>query len=204
MKITVHKLIALAFLLALFGCSTEEPKQKGDEFRRRHSQDFRKINPNYFPYFLGTTIGIVVIGTLFLVTRNNKKEKQKRENLLSQITKSRKAGEIMDADYEEIKKDLDPMNYKPLLRSFEFALANKRRFDFLHSKYPKQIAMDLFEQKTWVGMSVEQLIDSKGHPKRTEEEILTNKTIRTYIYERPGGIETYNIVDGMLESADKT
>jgi hypothetical protein len=166
---------------------------KGGKFR---------LNPVYVPIIFGGIIMVIVGGLVTIVVTNRKRDKSRKQLLVSEINKAIKSGDILDEDQEEINKALDPIIYPVLVRKFEFALANKRRSDFLNAKYPKERARELFEQKVWIGMTIEQLIDSRGHANRKEDDISKTKTTKKYIYVSPKGEETFCFVDGVLESIE--
>jgi hypothetical protein len=159
-----------------------------------------RLNPLYVPIIFGGIVTIVVGGIITVIVVGRKRDKARKERIISEIDKAYKSGEVLDTDYEEIKKGLDPIRYVWLVRTFDFALANKRRFDYLHSKYPKEKALDLFEKKHWIGMTVEQLVDSRGHPNKKEDEILKTRTTKKYFYTSGKGQEIFNFVEGVLES----
>lgn len=52
----------------------------------------------------------------------------------------------------------------------------------LIDKYGKDTAQKLINQEYWIGMTDQQLIDSKGEPDKIEKEILKTKTKEIYIY----------------------
>jgi hypothetical protein len=193
-------MLALVFVT---GCGSRDinGQKKMEDLYVENGGKFR-LNPVYVPIIFGVIITLVVGGIITVIVVGRKRDKNRKELIVSDIDKAHKSGDILDADYEEIKKGLDPINYTWLARTFDFALANKRRSDYLLSKYPKEIAKDLFEQKLWIGMTIEQLVDSRGHPTKKEDEILKTKTTRKYIYTSAKGTETLCFVDGILDRID--
>jgi hypothetical protein len=159
------------------------------------------INPEHFRLLLILTGLAVLAGVIAVVIRSSRRDKQKRADLVSQIEKAYKSGDILDVDHEELKKGLEPMRYDWLVKTFGMALTNKRRHNYLYSKYPKETAKDLFEYKHWIGMSIEQLIDSRGHADKTEDEILKMATTKILTYRTPNGEESFSFVKGVLEKA---
>ncbi len=180
------------------GCGSED-NSGGEETIYEDEGNLPFKIDRYLSVLLAGTITLAVGGIVVGVVISKKRDKTKKAFLVSQINKAYNSGEILDADYEELKKGLDPIQYKWLGKTFDYAVANKRRYNYLHSKYPKDIALDLFEQKHWTGMTTEQLVDSKGHPTRTDEEILKTKTIKVFIYETSNGQELFSFVGGVLE-----
>lgn len=187
----VKVLVLLLMMLATTGYA-----QDGEVFDEE--PPFR-VNPNHFRVLLAGTVLIAIAGTILIVKRSYKREKKKKEDLVAEISKAYKSGSILDTDHDELKKGLDPIRYAWLMKNFEYALSNKRRHDYLYSKYPKDLATDLFEQKHWIGMTAEQLIDSRGHAHTTDNEIQKTKTIKMYIYKTPNGEEMFSFVEGVLE-----
>jgi hypothetical protein len=184
------------------GSRSNDSRKKMEDLYVESDGKFR-LNPVYVPILFGGIITLVVGGIITAIVVNRKRDKAKKQALVSEISKAYKSGEILDADYEEIKKCLDPINYPRLVKTFDFVLANKRRFDYLHSKYTKEVALNLFEQKHWIGMTVEQLVDSRGHPNKKEDEILKSKTTKKYFYDSGEGKEVFSFVNGVLESTGR-
>jgi hypothetical protein len=199
MKIPFQRIIILCLLLLMTArCGPGENVVPNFD-----AEEEVQLNPAYFKYVLAGIILLAVAGAVVVGVVSVKRGKKKREDLVSQINKAYKSGEILDPDYDHLKKGLDPMDYAWLIKAFDFALINKRRYDYLHSKYPKDLAIDLFEQKNWIGMTIEHLIDSRGHPSRTEDEILKTKTIRIFTYDTPNGQEMFSFVEGILERSER-
>jgi hypothetical protein len=57
-----------------------------------------------------------------------------------------------------------------------------RHENSLISKYGHDVAQKLINQEYWIGMTQQQLIDSKGNPDKIEKEVLKTKTKKIFIY----------------------
>jgi hypothetical protein len=197
MKINLHRrttFLCLSLLtLATAGYAQEDGAPLADP------EPAPNINPEHFKFLLIVTAVAIVVGIGFVIVRSFKREKQKRADIISQVNKAHKGGDLLEHDYEELKKGLDPLNYEWLVKAFSIALTNKRRHNYLYSKYPKETAKDLFEYKHWIGMSIEQLIDSRGHAQKTQDDILQTKTVKVLTYKTSKGEENFSFVKGILE-----
>lgn len=73
-------------------------------------------------------------------------------------------------------------NNEKAKREFEINLQaiKNSRLETLVSKYGEKTAEQIFNSKAWIGMTKEQLIESKGEPH--DKEILETKTIMREIY----------------------
>ncbi len=70
---------------------------------------------------------------------------------------------------------------------------------FLIEKYGVDLGVSLFQEKYFIGMTEEQLIDSKGNPTKIETEKLKTKTKNIFIYGNKNSGDVFNFVDGKLE-----
>ncbi len=70
---------------------------------------------------------------------------------------------------------------------------------YLTKKYGDELGVKILNQEFFIGMTEEQLIDSKGEPTKIETEILKTKTKKIYIYGNKNSGDVFNFVDGKLE-----
>jgi hypothetical protein len=149
---------------------------------------------------------VIIVGALILglavgigVIVSNIKEKKKRRKLIEDIEEATKNQTILSKHYEEIKIGFDKYKYEYINSQFTQAKKHKEKYDLLHKKYPDEIAIKLFNQDYWIGMTIEQLQDAKGQPTKIEEEVLKTKTKRIFIYGNKSSGDVFNFVDGVLE-----
>lgn len=72
----------------------------------------------------------------------------------------------------------------------------KEKEERLITKYGNEIAEKILHQRFWVGMTPEQLIESKGTPDKIEKQILKTKTKELYIYGNKSSGDVFVIEEG--------
>lgn len=132
-----------------------------------------------------------------------KVEEQERLERLKQLEEIEK--QKVQEEIEIVRNKIDfAFSLKEISESHRYFLQNKlnsewwTQYDFdkmiencknvlrhensLISKYGNDIAQKLVNQEYWIGMTQQQLIDSKGEPDKIEKEVLKTKTKETFIY----------------------
>lgn len=126
-------------------------------------------------------------------------EKQAKIKLKEEIDLAFTKKEIGDNHHEELSLNFDSFNSSKLRSRFEAAKVQKKRTDYLLSKYPEDEVVKIIKQEYWIGMTEEQLIESKGKPDKVELEQLKTKAKKVYIYGNKSSGDVFNFVDGLLE-----
>lgn len=83
--------------------------------------------------------------------------------------------------------------------NIESARAQIERSQFLVGKYGEEIARKLIDNDYFLGMTEDQLIDSRGKPSKIETEVMKTKTKVIYIYGNKSSGDVFNFVNGELE-----
>ena len=126
-------------------------------------------------------------------------ENQAKVKLKEEIDLALTKKEIWDNHHEELSSNYDSFSSSQLRSRFESAKAQKKRTDYLLSKYPEDEVIKIIKQEYWIGMTEEQLIESKGKPHKIDLEQLKTKTKKVYIYGNKSSGDVFNFVDGFLE-----
>ncbi len=126
-------------------------------------------------------------------------EKQAKVKLKEEIDLAFAKKEIWDNHYKELNSNYNTFTSSDLRSTFETAQDQKKRTDYLSSKYPEDEVIKIIKQEYWIGMTEEQLIESKGKPDKIDHEQLKTKTKKVYIYGNKSSGDVFNFVDGLLE-----
>ncbi len=118
------------------------------------------------------------------------------------------AREVKDyiQNYEEViakLTSLDPVKSKSELSGIKYKLSSvierANRHKFLIEKYGDELGNRLSNDQYFLGMTEEQLLDSKGRPDKVETEVLKTKTKQIYIYGNKSSGDLFTFVNGELE-----
>jgi hypothetical protein len=96
------------------------------------------------------------------------------------------------------KTEIIDQNYKILKNIENQLLSEKRRFDLI-DKYGEIEGQKIYNNEYFIGMTEEQLIDSKGNPTKIETEVFKKSTKKIYIYGNKSSGDVFNFIDGKLE-----
>ncbi len=109
-------------------------------------------------------------------------------------------------NYDETIEQLDKLslfevrsNVERIRKQFQNAKNEKLRQDGLKEKYGEELADKLIKGEYFIGMTEEQLIDSKGDPTKIEQEVMKTKTKMIYIYGNKNSGDVFTFVNGELE-----
>lgn len=144
----------------------------------------------------------VIIAVLFiiLVLTASKKLKKFKEEAHKKVDDLLASNKITQSDYEKLKQNLGTNNFRK--DKFEIYLKNaieskvisdnsqklrEEKRAYLIKKYGEDIANKLLRNEYWIGMTKDQVIDSKGEPSKIETEVLKTKTKETFIYGSKSG-----------------
>lgn len=151
-------------------------------------------------------IGIILV-VIFIVKNDNQQKQKKLEEQKKAIIANalQKAVNNVLAEKKIIHEKIDlALNLNEIKESHKTIILSKlssdtwRDYDFdkmidvcknlvshenqIINKYGLEIGRKIINQDFWIGMTGEQLKDSKGEPDKIEREILKTKTKETYIY----------------------
>lgn len=129
----------------------------------------------------------------FEIQRSRQKEKLEKERLLSLLTKEH----LLTGEIEQLEDLVNDENTSP--SKFEVIVNSLLKRKNLLDKYGSDIGAALYNGNYFIGMTEEQLIDSKGQPTKIETENLKTKTKRIFIYGNKNSGDVFNFVDGKLE-----
>lgn len=73
-----------------------------------------------------------------------------------------------------------------------------RQIVYLRDKYGAEVASKLINEEFWIGMTAEQLVDSKGEPSSKEVEQLKTKVKETYVYGNKSRGDYFVIENGIV------
>jgi hypothetical protein len=113
------------------------------------------------------------------------KERQREKNIedfLKQNEAASASDEIADVDWREIKDNVNSMGIEWAKWKLEEAKEIKARHNNLIKKYGADKADKIFREDFFIGMTKEELTDSKGQPTKVEEDVMKTKTKETWIY----------------------
>ena len=167
------------------------------------------MNPNVIVFIGFASIVIFLIIYSKRRKTNDIKNSLKRLNellSLNQINPRDKAtieGFVMGKFYHRKKFEAYVNEAKELRRDMDAqALAAKEKLEArqneLTSKYGKDVMVRLMRQESWIGMSKEQLVDSRGEPTKIETEILKTKTKETLIYGNKSSGDYFVVENGLV------
>jgi len=103
------------------------------------------------------------------------------------------------SNYSDLISSLEIADIIDVRRTVISARAQIERSLRLEEKYGEEIAQKLIDQNYFLGMTEEQLIDSKGEPTKIETEVMKTKTKVIYIYGNKSSGDVFNFVNGELE-----
>lgn len=143
----------------------------------------------------------VIILILFLIAAGkhaSENFKKEIEGARAKVETAKANGIIYPAQYEMLISNLNAKADWRLIidhKIEEFRKA-KEKEERLIAKYGKEIAERIIHQQFWVGMTPEQLIESKGTPDKIEKQILKTKTKELYVYGNKSSGDVFVIEDG--------
>lgn len=182
----------------------------------QEQEDQQKQMQTYM--WIGGAVILLILIITTIVSRKNSKKREEANRLLAE--EERKKAEIKEREEKEEKETLinsldvikDKIsNYPTLiknleqqdLRSVRVNVFNTReevgRLVQLESKYGEVVARKLINFEYFLGMTEQQLIDSRGEPTKIEKEVLKTKTKIVYIYGNKSSGDVFVFVNGELE-----
>lgn len=152
--------------------------------------------------FLLILIGFVLL--LLYVANQDKKEKERalklKESCLLLIEDSYSKGEINENQKNDLLSKIEnfPKEIYIIPNSIhQLKIKNQREKEILE-KYGKEIGRKISNNEFWIGMTEEQLIDSRGTPTKIENQVLKTKTKTTMIYGTKSGGDVFIIENGLV------
>lgn len=124
-----------------------------------------------------------------------KKEQEELENTLRELETAYKIGKINNELKELLKKEIYEKNYRT--REIKYIVD---KFMNLKNKYggDENTAFRLITHQYWIGMTEEQIIDSRGNPDKIEIEQLKTKTKKIFIYGTKNSGDYFVIENGVV------
>lgn len=183
-------IVLFVIVVAALG-SKKRKKQKEQEEQEKNSllsNEFEKFK-NYLNDFEGTKNKLLQMSL-----------KGVKENM-AQFDIKKKLIEEFDSIDEEIASR-DKIREQLLgLKNNEIkaALSNVKRQLELIQKYGQEDGLRIFKKEVWIGMSEDQLLDSRGMPTKVEIEELKTKAKRVLIYGNKNSGDIFTFVNGELE-----
>jgi hypothetical protein len=113
-------------------------------------------------------------------------------NLINPRDKATIEGFVMGRFYNKRKFESYVAEAKDIKRRME------ERRNELVSRYGEEVTSRLLRQESWIGMSKEQLLDSRGKPTKIETEILKTKTKETVIYGNKSSGDYFVVENGLV------
>lgn len=143
-------------------------------------------------------VAFIILLLIMSSKAQEKKEKKEIEEARVKVEAAKNNNTIRMADYEKLINNLNTKADWRLIidhKIDEFRKA-KEKEERLITKYGNEIAEKILHQRFWVGMTPEQLIESKGTPDKIEKQILKTKTKELYIYGNKSSGDVFVIEEG--------
>ena len=143
-------------------------------------------------------VAFIILLLIMSSKAQEKKEKKEIEEARVKVEAAKNNNTIRMADYEKLINNLNTKADWRLIidhKIDEFRKA-KEKEERLITKYGNEIAEKILHQQFWVGMTPEQLIESKGTPDKIEKQILKTKTKELYIYGNKSSGDVFVIEEG--------
>lgn len=103
---------------------------------------------------------------------------------------------IYQKHFDLLIDELDVHKINPLV--VEPKIKHYQREKYIHDKYDNDTAIKILNNNYWIGMTEEQLIDTRGVPTKVEKEELKTKTKTTYVYGNKNSGDYYIIENNQV------
>jgi hypothetical protein len=137
------------------------------------------------------TIFVILLILLFVLLFIGKAEAKYQAN--KKIKKAFESNLIYEKDFDSLTNQLQFGNIKPL--DVESEIQSYKREKYIRDKYNDDTADKILNQVCWIGMSEEQLVDTRGIPTKIEKEELKTKTKITYVYGKKYSGDSFIVED---------
>jgi hypothetical protein len=143
---------------------------------------------------------VLIVILLSLIFTPGLIRKSKIKKAINKVDSALESGLIEENDAEVLKENLLLGQW---LNSIDFYLSKyvefKKKKEGLIQKYDLETAQRILICDYWLGMTEEQLIESKGSPDKIEKQVTSIQTTRvTYIYGNKTSGEYFVLENGIL------
>jgi len=139
-------------------------------------------------------VGISLSALLIGIVRSNIKESKRLK--LAKLRLDSLKGSLSENSYKQLLTVKTSIELNSKLDKVEKDII---RVEKLVSVYGHELGVKLFRGETFLGMTKQQLLDSRGKPTKIETEVLKTKTKEIYIYGTKSGGDIFVFVDEKLE-----
>lgn len=143
---------------------------------------------------------ILIVSLLWIIIAPRLIKKSKVKKAVKKVSAALESGLIEADDAEILRENLLLGKWLEnidsyLLRYVEF----KEKKEMLIQKYDLETAKKILNCDYWLGMTEEQLIESKGNPDKVEKQVNSSQIARTtYIYGNKTSGEYFVLENGIL------
>lgn len=172
---------------------------------RHGTATFKEAIPGLL--IIGIPIALIVFFSVRYSKKQKKLNKEKEEKRLIELKTKKKefTDEINSLGVDKYSLSINGLDPKEAIESskdiseLNILYTKIKKILYLFNKYGEEIGLKLFHGQYFLGMTIEQLTDSRGKPSKIETEILKTKTKEIYIYGSKSSGDIFVFVDGTLE-----